>query len=743
MNEIKKNIQQKELHSKDEDEIIINFDEFGTISDLEAELFSSLKNETSKKLNNNNKNNISREHKIKKISPITYSLTNKTFCQSNLISKDTTLLSKDNSNSIIRKKKQRVKSPVKKIILNGGNDGCSHHSNQKSIFSKISEILYNSYNDEISQHKSLLNYKNSQEDNYNQMTSDQYLYKLADKQNNHIKNSLIAEKMENKKYQKILNENHYYSEDKNEEMFSTKRYYRRRIRTPEEFLEDQAKFLDKHNKHIEKMVTEQNKKFQKLIKDKPSISNDSRKIANNLRKTGDKNIFDKLYNDFSLREKNREEIIKKRYDNINGMNKTLSKEMIKQNSERLYKEYLKKKSFLSENKNKQNKYFKNMVLTKFANKNSNHILYHKFLTNYKNILNSQFNKTLEDNFEINCHDYLKIIKELGVINDDYISEFKNEEEKSHKNIMKELNLHNFANIWKGNNNNNMINLNRSTNFKVLGNNRKSITKKKQCKNKVEYKLIKDSWKIITKTREFNMEQNGNTKRLLYFFLSLLGIYDGNLNNTFIKNELPFLLEQNKNIIDENLSKQIFKFFYNFRKLIFENLIYKKNSNNIGKISIPIYSNINRKSKRLRNANSNQNRYMKTIFNISHQKSIRTKRIEKDNFNAAINNKDNSTPKRSILSYYDFEENKNSYKNELNKMSKFINSTIKNENENEIQIKKMKFVFQIKIGDEPKKLIIYEKEDKMKKIEEFCEIYNLDSYEKQQIISVVKQKFGKI
>ena len=48
MNEIKKNIQQKELHSKDEDEIIINFDEFGTISDLEAELFSSLKNETKK-----------------------------------------------------------------------------------------------------------------------------------------------------------------------------------------------------------------------------------------------------------------------------------------------------------------------------------------------------------------------------------------------------------------------------------------------------------------------------------------------------------------------------------------------------------------------------------------------------------------------------------------------------------------------------------------------------------------------
>jgi hypothetical protein len=32
---------------------------------------------------------------------------------------------------------------------------------------------------------------------------------------------------------------------------------------------------------------------------------------------------------------------------------------------------------------------------------------------------------------------------------------------------------------------------------------------------------------------------------------------------------------------------------------------------------------------------------------------------------------------------------------------------------------------------------------MKKIEEFCEIYNLDSYEKQQIINATKQNFGKI
>jgi hypothetical protein len=70
----------------------------------------------------------------------------------------------------------------------------------------------------------------------------------------------------------------------------------------------------------------------------------------------------------------------------------------------------------------------------------------------------------------------------------------------------------------------------ATNFKVLGNNRKNITKKNQYKNNVEYKLIKDSWKIITKNREFSMEHYGNTKRLLYFILSLLGIYDGNLNS---------------------------------------------------------------------------------------------------------------------------------------------------------------------------------------------------------------------
>lgn len=78
-----------------------------------------------------------------------------------------------------------------------------------------------------------------------------------------------------------------------------------------------------------------------------------------------------------------------------------------------------------------------------------------------------------------------------------------------------------------------------------------------------------------------MELIGNSERVLLFLLSILGIYNGNWKCTFIRNECGFLLrnKNNKNnLIDENLSKQIFKYFSLFRKTIFENLITKKQVN---------------------------------------------------------------------------------------------------------------------------------------------------------------------
>ena len=84
------------------------------------------------------------------------------------------------------------------------------------------------------------------------------------------------------------------------------------------------------------------------MQNKPRISNDSKRIANKIKNKNEKSIYLKLFNDFSLREKNKEEMRRKTFQNNNNnyqgifSNKKLSKKIIKQNSERLYKEYKKR-----------------------------------------------------------------------------------------------------------------------------------------------------------------------------------------------------------------------------------------------------------------------------------------------------------------------------------------------------------------------------------------------------------------
>ena len=134
--------------------------------------------------------------------------------------------------------------------------------------------------------------------------------------------------------------------------------------------------MEKHKIHIENIAKAQNKKINEIMKNKPTISNDSKRIANKLKNKNEKSIYLKLFNDYFLREKNKEEKRRKSFQNNYKhlgflSNKKLSKNIIKQNSERLYKEYIKKDIFIKENKNKQINKIKIMSLTKYMNKSSN------------------------------------------------------------------------------------------------------------------------------------------------------------------------------------------------------------------------------------------------------------------------------------------------------------------------------------------------------------------------------------
>ena len=81
-------------------------------------------------------------------------------------------------------------------------------------------------------------------------------------------------------------------------------------------MDNQKNICNSIKKHIENIVKVQNKKINESIRDKPTISNDSKRIANNLRNKNEKNIYLKLFNDFSLREKNKDEMRRKSFQKI-------------------------------------------------------------------------------------------------------------------------------------------------------------------------------------------------------------------------------------------------------------------------------------------------------------------------------------------------------------------------------------------------------------------------------------------
>ena len=92
--------------------------------------------------------------------------------------------------------------------------------------------------------------------------------------------------------------------------------------------------------------------------------------------------------------------------------------------------------------------------------------------------------------------------------------------------------------------------------------------------------------------------------------------------------------------------------------------------------------------------------------------------------------------KNYFQYGPQEKNKNNYSE--------IKSYIQDDDENvegkkNIGKKKIKYVFEIKIEDEPKKLIIRRGDDKNNIIKNFCKKYGLDDIEKKKILEVIDEQ----
>jgi hypothetical protein len=170
----------------------------------------------------------------------------------------------------------------------------------------------------------------------------------------------------------------------------------------------------------------------------------------------------------------------------------------------------------------------------------------------ENAIKTILDKNLDERFEVNFSNFTKLLYKINFTTKNYFEVLEQKIDNEKEDKIREYN--------------------KSSSSKV-------IFKKNKLEFDREYKLITDAWKIITKNKEFKKDALGSSERIIIFCLSVLGIYDGNNNNDFIKKEFAFLIqegnEQNKY---SNLSKQIYKYFAIFKNNAINGLLFREKTN---------------------------------------------------------------------------------------------------------------------------------------------------------------------
>ena len=521
------------------------------------------------------------------------------------------------------------------IINNPNSDNHKQKINnneEKTIFSKITEDLYLDSVNNMKPKKKMNDFNKIKDDNYNKLTVENYLFTCADKENS--KNQkVITDFIERKNKEQICKKISINQKNSPKNVESPQKKhstdYKKAKRTkgsrsPEQFLKDQKLLEKRHKNYMDKLVKIHNEEINLCIKDRPTISKESERLAN-LNKNSNKEIHIKLYEEFNIRKKNIEEKNKNAFilsEYGTGANKKLKldNEQILENTKRLYKEYEKKIIAINENQTKQLNEIKNLSSYSLINKNSNSLILKRFINIYKNVLHILFNKNISDNFDFAFGDFLLFIYKLGLVDKDY--NYEKVQKEKFKQILKNLNIN--ENIIKTDNdyefniNTNNTNINTKSEIKPLKtniqkvrnispeveNHRKNIVdfsykvlkrntflKPKSTGKKIynntnenniyesdkQFKLAKDAWKIMTKNKIFKEELLVSSLKVFLFFLSLCGIYKGKVNDTLIKKHFSFLSNNKNELIDVETSKHIYKYFYIYRNSIISNGIEKNKS----------------------------------------------------------------------------------------------------------------------------------------------------------------------
>lgn len=399
----------------------------------------------------------------------------------------------------------------------------------KTIFSKLSENLYKDNKNYLLSRKDIYDIDKGKEDKYNILTIEKYLVTCAKKENSK-NNKIISEFIQRKKKENICKiigievdkrdsiplHDHFKEASMNYKKIQLAQG--KNIRSKEQFLDDQKFMEEKHKKLMKHLIEINNKEINKTLKEHPTITKHSEKLAN-IHKVSNKDIYVKLYEE----AKNKNKSDYEKFKDIKS--KKLNYNKIKANTQRLYEDYEKRKAKLNENEEKKKENVKIMQKLALMGPNSNQIIHKKLIKIYKVEYASFFQKNISEKIDISFDKYLTFIFRLGLIGISF-----NEEQ--------------FLNS----------------------------SKNKNLFESDYYKLVKDSWKMITKSKIFEKELTAPSYMILLFYLHLSGIYkNGDENNLLIKNNFPFLFQENVDSFSPKVIEKIYSYFYLFRNSLFNKL----------------------------------------------------------------------------------------------------------------------------------------------------------------------------
>ena len=440
----------------------------------------------------------------------------------------------------------------------------------QTVFSKISENMYKNSKEKLYPSKKPHNLELEGEYNYNKLTEEAFLCSCANRANKENK-KIIYEFLGRKKNEEISKKIGIDSEKEKENELETFQDIKRitiitdrnrsyvSSRTFQEFLQDQKKKEEKHQNHLKTNENLKKEEINSTLKDRPALNEETIKIAENNNRKTNVNIHTRLYNEYNDKKKKNEE---KEIENNKMFKKKdakkLSKAKIIENVERLFHEYKKKSKRYGENESKKENEIRNLSTNHSISKNSNEILFRRFKKNLENSLENILEKKIDEDFEINYNDFVKLLFKINFTTKNYYELIENKKnDKDKEKNEKKIKITNHSNIAN-----------------------RILYKKTNYESDKEYKLIIDAWKIIIKNKEFKSDIQGSSKRLLLFFLSVLGIYNGNIEDYFIKKEFPFIIETIKKTNGSstnysNLSKQINKYFNLYRSNAINSLLFRE------------------------------------------------------------------------------------------------------------------------------------------------------------------------